>query len=94
MTAALVPEVRRVIRNTIGDAFHRTVSKFPNREALIFEQRRWTYAELDRAVNRVANALLSLGLSLGDQVAAYGKNSDAQAILRLACVRVSWTEKW
>jgi hypothetical protein len=26
------------------------VSKFSNREALIFEQRRWIYAELDRTV--------------------------------------------
>jgi len=87
MTAALSLHVQRTTRNTIGDAFHRAARKFGGKDALLFQQRRWTYAELDQAANRVANSLLALGLCRGDRVAAYGKNSDAYAILRLACVR-------
>lgn len=80
-------EMRRVTRNTIGDAVHRAVSKSPGKTALIFAERRWTYAELDAAANRVAHRLLGLGLARGDRVAAYGKNSDAYVILWLACTR-------
>jgi fatty-acyl-CoA synthase len=61
--------------------------RFANKEAIIFEQRRWTYQQLDSAVNRVANRLLNSGLQQGDRVAAYGKNSDAYFILWLACAR-------
>ena len=37
----------------------------PDRLALTFADRRWTYAELDRAAGRVAAALLGLGLEHG-----------------------------
>lgn len=85
--SADIAEMRRVTRNTIGDAVRRAVSKSPDKTALIFAERRWTYAELDAAANRVAHRLLGLGLSRGDRVAAYGKNSDAYVILWLACTR-------
>lgn len=52
-----------------------------------FEDREWRYAELDRAVSRVAAGLLSLGLTPGDRVAAVGRNSDAYLLLFLGCAR-------
>lgn len=87
MTHSSAQNLKRITRNTIGDALHRAVSKHGAKEALIFEDRRWTYAGLDAAVNRLANALLARGLAKGDRVAAYGKNSDAYVILWLACTR-------
>lgn len=81
------PEIRRSIRNTIGDALSRSVARNPEKLALTFEDRRWTFAELDEAVNRAANSLLDLGLAKGERVAAYGHNSDAYVILWLACAR-------
>jgi fatty-acyl-CoA synthase len=87
MPQTLQLNLQRITRNTIGDAFHRAVSKHGDKEALVFESRRWTYLALDRAVNQVANGLLSLGLGKGDRVGAYGKNSDAYALLWLACTR-------
>jgi fatty-acyl-CoA synthase len=59
----------------------------PDRAALLFGGRSWTYRELDEAVSRVAARLLDLGLAHGDRVAAYGKNSDAYLLLYLACAR-------
>ena len=79
--------VRRSRRNTIGDAVRRSSARNPEKEALIFGGRRWSYAELDAGANRVANALLAKGLEKGDRVAAYGMNSDAYVLLWLGCVR-------
>lgn len=80
-------DVRRSGRNLIGDAFARSVRRNPDRTALTFEPRSWTYAALDRGANRVAHRLLALGLRAGDRVAAYGRNSDAYVLLWLACVK-------
>ncbi|MFX6933844.1 AMP-binding protein, partial [Acinetobacter baumannii] len=61
----------RASRNTIGDAFRRAAAKHGPREALSFGERRWTYAALDAAADRVAAGLLGLGLAKGDRVVAY-----------------------
>jgi acyl-CoA synthetase (AMP-forming)/AMP-acid ligase II len=41
----------------------------PQQTAVVFEGQRVSFAELDRRVNRIANALLGLGLQKGDKVA-------------------------
>ncbi|MCA1838556.1 MAG: AMP-binding protein, partial [Actinobacteria bacterium] len=80
-------KIARSIRNTIGDGLRRSAGRDPDKTALVFGERSWTYTELDTAANRVANALLQKGLEKGDRVAAYGRNSDAYAIAWLACTR-------
>jgi fatty-acyl-CoA synthase len=37
----------RARRNTIGDAIRRSAARSPENDALIFGERRWSYAELD-----------------------------------------------
>ena len=83
----MLPEVEIATLNTIGDGLRRSAKRFANKDAILFQQRRWTYRQLDHAVNRVANFLLQSGLHQGDRVAAYGKNSDAYLLLFLACAR-------
>jgi fatty-acyl-CoA synthase len=80
-------EIARSLRDDIGEALARSVARNPEKTALTFEGRSWTYAELDAAANRAANALLGLDLRKGDRVAAYGRNSDAYVVLWLACAR-------
>jgi fatty-acyl-CoA synthase len=80
-------EIARSVRNTIGDGLRRSARRDPEKTAIVFGDRSWTYADLDDAVNRAANALLGKGLEKGDRVAAYGRNSDAYVILWLACAR-------
>src|ERR671913_1284882 len=80
--------VKRARRNTIGDAVRRSAALNPEKDAVLFSGRRWSYAELSAGANRVANALLERGLEKGDRVAAYGMNSDAYVLLWLGCVRV------
>ena len=48
----------------------------PAATAQIFEDRRTSFAELDEAASRIANALLSLNLPPGARLAYLGKNSD------------------
>jgi fatty-acyl-CoA synthase len=74
-------------RNTVGDAFHRAARIFRERSALVFAERDWSFAVLDRAADRVAAYFASLGVAAGDRIAAYGRNSDAYFIAFLACVR-------
>ena len=73
--------------STVGRVLERSARRMPERLALTFAERRWSYAELDRAAGRVAAALLALGLKRGDRVAAFGKNSDAYLLLFLGCAR-------
>src|SRR5262245_44434715 len=47
-----------------------------NAVAFEFEGRQTTFAEFDVKTNRVANALIALGLNKGDRIAYLGKNSD------------------
>jgi fatty-acyl-CoA synthase len=79
--------IKRARRNTIGDAVRRSAARNPEKDAIIFRERRWRYAEVDAGANRVANALLAQGLEKGDRVAAYGMNSDAYVLLWLGCSR-------
>jgi fatty-acyl-CoA synthase len=73
--------------NTIDALLRRSAARFPDRHALTFGDRTWTYHELDDAVSRGADYLRQLGARHGDRIAAYGRNSDAYAIAFLACVR-------
>ncbi len=80
-------KIARARRDTIGEALSRSAESRPEKTAITFGDRAWTYAELDLAADRLASGLLALGMEPGDRVAAYGKNSDAYAILWLACAR-------
>ncbi|MEZ3161200.1 acyl-CoA synthetase [Microbacterium sp. BWT-B31] len=76
--------------DTVDGVLRRSAAKSPNRLALVFQDRHWTYRELDDAVSRAAAHLRSLGVSPGDRVAAYGVNSDAYTIAFLACARAGF----
>jgi len=77
-----------VIRSsTVDDVVRRSARRHPERIALHFADRTWTYRELDDAVTRSAAVLLGLGLRQGDRVAAYGRNSDAYLLGFLGCAR-------
>jgi len=67
---------------------------FPNKTALIFEGKSFTYKELDQLANRVANGLCGLGIERGDRVALFLPNIPEfvisyLGILKLGAVAVS-----
>jgi long-chain acyl-CoA synthetase len=53
----------------IKEALENTASEIPHKEAIVLGAQRVTYGELDEASNRVANALLGLGMKRGSHVA-------------------------
>ncbi|MFN7244088.1 MAG: AMP-binding protein, partial [Dietzia cercidiphylli] len=76
---------------TVDAVLRRAAARFPDRVALTFAERRWTYAALDSAVDRVATTLAGQGLEDGARVAGYGVNSDAYLIGFLATSRAGFT---
>lgn len=60
----------------IGDILRRRAySADGHRTALVLNEHRWSYRELDEAAVRLANGLRSLGVARGDRVALLGRNS-------------------
>ena len=52
----------------IGNLLSRHAQYQPNKLALVFEDRRLTYKEYNQNVNRLANALLDMGIQKGDKI--------------------------
>src|ERR1700733_8872890 len=55
--------------------------------AFEFEGRQTSFAELDINTNRVANALITLGVKPGERIAYLGKNSDIYFELLLGAIK-------
>jgi fatty-acyl-CoA synthase len=61
----------------------------PEKPAMHFEGRTWSYAALNRWVHRLAAGMQhGLGLQRGDRVAFHGKNSDTEVALFFACAKL------
>ncbi|MGQ9626015.1 MAG: class I adenylate-forming enzyme family protein [Anaerolineae bacterium] len=58
----------------VNDFLQNSARRFPDKVALAFEERRWTYAQLESMANRVANALLKNGVERGDRVVIFLPN--------------------
>lgn len=59
----------------VADLFEHAVDAVPERTALICEDRRFTYRELDERANRLAHHLAARGIRVGDHVGVYSRNS-------------------
>ena len=75
---------------TIGDTLEQTVARHPNSDAIVYPRReqRWTYAEFDERVNRLANSLSELGVRKGDRVATVLYNGSETALAVYACAKL------
>jgi fatty-acyl-CoA synthase len=62
-------------KQTLAQALARAAKRFPEREALVIDGRRLTYAGLWQSAQRVAGALRALGVKRGDHVAVCMGNS-------------------
>ncbi|MEU3910997.1 fatty acyl-CoA synthetase [Streptomyces sp. NPDC029721] len=81
-----------VRHHTVDGLVRAAARRHPDRTALRYRQRTWTYGELDAAVSTGAAVLRErYGLAAGDRVAAFAHNSDAYLIGFLACARAGLT---
>jgi long-chain acyl-CoA synthetase len=72
---------------TLGDIARKGARIHAEREAVVFEGTRLTYRELDLRVNRLANALLRLGMQKGERVAALADNGHKYLEVYLAAAK-------
>lgn len=82
--------MKRYERNnySIIDLFSQTVKARPEKTAILFEEQRWTFKELDEYTNRVGNFFLSRGLVRGDCVAVFMENRPEYCGVWLGLVKI------
>jgi fatty-acyl-CoA synthase len=73
---------------TFGDVIDRAADRWPDREALWFEGRRWSFAELRDETDRAAKALISSGVQAGDHVCLWLGNRPEYLFLFFAIAKV------
>ena len=61
-------------KKTLGTLLAEAALRWGSREALYHEGKRWSFAELQEGVNRVARAFISLGIQAGDKVSLWMPN--------------------
>lgn len=59
---------------TLGDIPRNGALCFPDRTAVVFEGKRYTYLEFNRRINRCAHALIGLGCTKGGRLAVMAEN--------------------
>ncbi len=75
-------------RQSLGDILRRTAIRLPHKLAVHCGDTRWTYAEFDALVTRLAAGLAQRGIGYGDRVAVLARNSHGFAALRFALARL------
>lgn len=79
-----------LIEATIGDFFDAIVAKYPEREALVVRHQniRWTYKQLQGQVNKLASAIIEMGLEIGDRIGIWSHNNSEWLLMQLATAKV------
>jgi fatty-acyl-CoA synthase len=83
------PSLTPLIGETIGANFDRVVAAYPERDALVVrcQDVRWSYAELAVRVDRVARALLAIGLQPGDRMGIWAPNCAEWLLIQYASAK-------
>jgi acyl-CoA synthetase (AMP-forming)/AMP-acid ligase II len=71
----------------IGEILSNTAARLPDKPAIVMGGYSQTYAELDRAANRFAQALLRVGLGKGHNIAIYSLNQPNYASIYFGAAR-------
>ena len=75
-------------KRTLGEVLEEAANKFGNRNALIFNDERWTYEDFNRETDKVAKSLLAIGVTNGEHVAVWMTNRPEWLFLMFAIARV------
>jgi fatty-acyl-CoA synthase len=79
-----------LLEETIGSNLEQTVSRFADREALVSFQQglRYSWSELDRAVDELARGLIAAGLHKGDRVGIWSPNCAEWVLVQYATAKL------
>ncbi len=72
----------------LANWFYERAQRTPERKALHFEGRLWTYGEMQREIEDCAARLAALGISKGDRVAFLGHNQPMFLFAMFAAARL------
>jgi len=75
----------------LGAILTNTAEKYPNRTALVHLGARWTYEAVNHRVNRLAQALLAMGVKKGDRIALLFLNSNHFVEVYFAAMKIGAT---
>ena len=75
-------------RFQFADIFEDIADAIPEKEALVCEEQRFSYAQLDERATRLAHALAARGIGRGDHVGTYLHNSPEYVTSMLACFKI------
>jgi fatty-acyl-CoA synthase len=80
---------KKLIGETIGAFFDRTIETHRDREALVVRHQnvRWSWGELGRRVDDLAAGLLTLGLERGDRVGIWSPNTSEWTLAQFATAK-------
>ncbi len=72
----------------IGELVARSARKFPDKEAVVFGEHRWSWQQLEEMSNACSHALLDLGMRKGDKIALLMRNCDEFIIAYFGIVKM------
>ena len=79
-----------LLDDTIGKALERAAGSWPEGLALVSRHQgiRWTWAELDAEVDRIACGLLAQGLQKGDRIGIWAPNCAEWTVIQFATAKI------
>jgi fatty-acyl-CoA synthase len=72
----------------VASILTQAVERYPNHEALVFRGDRWTYAQWNSRINRLAHGLAALGVRPFDRVGLYLSTNEASVTTYFACQKL------
>ena len=69
----------------VEEFLERSARQFPEKTALVCQGQRFAYREIEEQCNRLAHALIALGIERGDRIAVYLDNS-VEAVLSIFAI--------
>lgn len=84
------PHDKALLGETIPQCFKRIAALYPQKEALVsvHQNRRFSYAEMDRIIDRAAGSFQALGIRKGDRVAIWSTNSYEWWVTQFATAKI------
>jgi fatty-acyl-CoA synthase len=79
-----------LLQETMGANLERTAAQFADRDALVscHQERRYTYAELNDAVDELARGLLATGIQVGDRLGLWSPNCAEWTLVQYATAKL------
>ncbi|XKG08675.1 AMP-binding protein [Sutcliffiella horikoshii] len=79
-----------LVHKTIGNLLDETVSRYPDKEAVVYVETglRYSYKEFQQICNQVAKGLMNLGIKKGDHMAVWASNKPEWLITQYASAKI------